>query len=200
VTGTTRVIAIVIAVAVLFGAGGYYVAKKTTATTTTTSSSTTTSSVATTSSTVASTSCVGASFTGVLQPSQGAAGSIYTSVLMTYHGSSTCTTTGWPLIRYFNASGSPMTTTIVRSSSFFTGQAGVPTTPAPVTVQSGGSLQFSLGYSDVPVGTQTSCPTVDHFTVNLPGSLGTSNAITVSGGGSFAPCGAGLAYVSPLYA
>ena len=118
---------------------------------------------------------------------------------MTYHGTSACATMGWPTLRYFDASGAPLTTTIVRSSSFFSGQAGVPATPRALTVAPNGSLVFALGYSDVPVGTQSICPTVDHFSVNLPASLGTANAITVTTGGTFAPCGAGLAYVSPLY-
>jgi hypothetical protein len=134
-----------------------------------------------------------------MAPSQGAAGSIFSGVVLTNRSSSSCTVSGWPSLRYFDASGSPLATTVVRSTTYFSSQPGVPGSPSTVTVRPGATVQLALGYSDVPIGTQTSCPTVDHFNAYLPGALVASNAVSITSGSNFAPCGAGLTYVSPFY-
>jgi hypothetical protein len=132
-----------------------------------------------------------------MAPSQGAAGTIYTGVTLDYRGVATCQVIGWPTVRLYDASSNLMTSRTVRSSTFFTGQPGVPGTPSLLRMTTGTTVHFALAYSDVPVGSET-CPTVDHLAVNLPLSLGSGNAITVPGA-EIAPCGHGTIYVSPLY-
>ncbi len=171
-----------------------------TPTTTTSTSTTSTSTSSTTSTTIAAlTACSGSTFTGVMQPGQGAAGTIYATVVLTNTSATPCRVNGWPTLTLFNGAGAVMGSTIIRSSSAFSTLSGVPTAPSNVTVPAQGTVQFALAYSDVPVGNQTVCPTVVTFTVNLPLNLTSSQAVSVDGGSSFAPCGHSQVWVSPLY-
>jgi hypothetical protein len=53
-----------------------------------------------------------------------------------------------------------------------------------------------LQYSDVPTGSETSCPQSESASVTLPGGAVTSSTFAFSA----APCNNGTIYVSPLYA
>jgi hypothetical protein len=190
----------VVAVGVVLGAG-YYLGKRSTSSSTTTTVATTTTTspppTTTTSTTLAVAACQGSQFTGAMAPSQGAAGTIYTGVTLNYRGASPCQMIGWPTVRLYDASSNLMASRTVRSSTFFSGQPGVPGAPSLLRVTTGTTVHFALAYSDIPVGTEA-CSTVDHLAVNLPLSYGNGNAIIVSSA-EIAPCGHGTIYVSPLY-
>lgn len=183
------VLALIVLAAVFVG--GYVLAKqpwKTTPTTTMSTSTTTTSTIAS--------ACGGSGFTGTLQASQGAAGTIYTGVTLRNTTSSTCTFNGWPSLRYLNAASNPMATTVVRDASGFAA-SGAPQSPSAISVAPGASMQFLLSYSQVPAGSQSTCPTVSTIDVFLPGD---TTAIAVSAGSNFTPCALGRTFVSPLFA
>jgi hypothetical protein len=136
----------------------------------------------------------------VLQATQGTAGTVYSGMTLTNNGAVACTVSGWPLLRYFDASNQALTTTIVRSATYFSGVGGVPIAPAAFTIAPQGTVQFKIAFSDVPVGSQTSCDTVDHVNVFLPLAQLSTDAIVVSvADKGYAPCGPGLTYVSPYY-
>jgi hypothetical protein len=67
--------------------------------------------------------------------------------------------------------------------------------PTTVTLAAGQSAFFNIGYSDVPVGGETSCPTSTALEVTPPGAtdhLGVTAALTA--------CGHGTLVVSPVFA
>ena len=60
---------------------------------------------------------------------------------------------------------------------------------------SSASAQFSLSYEDVPVGTETTCPTSTQAEITPPNDF--SFAVIPL---QIAPCGGGMIHVSPVYA
>jgi hypothetical protein len=66
--------------------------------------------------------------------------------------------------------------------------------PTTVTLSPGGSAYFNIGYSDVPVGSETSCPTSASLEVTPPNSF---DHLTFSA--ALAPCGGGTLVVSPVF-
>lgn len=84
-----------------------------------------------------------------------------------------------------------MPTNVIRKGSYsFTAMA-----PTTVTLTSGQSADFNLGYSDVPVGNETTCPTASSMEVTPPNA--TDHLIVTA---SLAPCGGGTVVVSPVFA
>ena len=66
-----------------------------------------------------------------------------------------CTLGGYPGLLLLNSAGAGLPTKVVRKGSYgFTAMA-----PTTVTVAPGNAAYFNIGYSDVPVGGETSCPT-----------------------------------------
>jgi hypothetical protein len=160
----------------------------------TTSSSTTTSTPTSTSTTVAaSASCN--SITASAGQSQGAAGTITGVITVTNTGSSLCTADGYPKVALFSGSGAPLTVTIVNGLSVSLSppaNAG----PSAVSVAPSSTAQFSYQYSDVPVGSETSCPTSETASVTMPGGTTASPTFALAIG----PCDNGTIRVSPVYA
>jgi hypothetical protein len=104
--------------------------------------------------------------------------------------SATCPLVGYPGIQLLGPGDTDIATTTVRGGSYsFTNFA-----PANVSVAPGATVFFNLGYSDVPTGTESSCPTAIALQAIAPN---TTTALRVSG--QFNVCNAGTVTVSPVF-
>ncbi len=125
---------------------------------------------------------------------QGAAGTITGTVTVTNTGSTPCTVNGYPILALFSGSGAPLTVTVVNG---LTVSISPPAdgAPAAVTLAPAGTAQFAYQFSDVPVGSETSCPTSEAASVTMPGATtGSANfALAID------PCNNGTVHVSPVY-
>ena len=179
------------------------------------STTTTTTSRSTSTSTPTSTSSQSSSTTGgpttttvagvaTCQPGQltitagmgnGAAGTISLTVTMVNKGPGTCTMNGYPGMQLLDASGASLPTNVVRGGGvdFLNPAASQP--PSLVTLAPGQQASFSLSYEDVPVGSETSCPTSAKAEVTPPND--TASAVVAF---QASPCGGGTIHVSPVYA
>jgi Protein of unknown function (DUF4232) len=163
--------------------------------TSTTSASTTTSTTGatTTSAAPASTSC--SHITAASGQGQGAAGTITGSITVTNTGTTPCTVNGYATMALFSGSGAPITVTMVNGLTVsVSSAANAP--PSSVSVAPSHTAQFAYQYSDVPSGSETSCPTSESATVTMPGSTTASPQFQLAIG----PCSNGTIKVSPLYA
>jgi hypothetical protein len=105
--------------------------------------------------------------------------------------SAPCILSGYPGLLLLSGGGLPLPTNVIRKGSYsFTAMA-----PTTVTLTSGQSADFNLGYSDVPVGNETTCPTASSMEVTPPNA--TDHLIVTA---SLAPCGGGTVVVSPVFA
>lgn len=171
-------------------------------TTTTTSVSTTTTSTAVTTTTASAngSTCQGSDFTGVFGLSQGAAGTIYTSVTLTKSTSGSCTLKGWPVLGLKSRAGAVLAerTVEVPSSSdtvnFLNPKANH--APTTLTLNQGSTTTFSLAFSDVPTGSATSCPTAAVVSVGT-GVGATTSLISLTY--PIEPCNDGTLIASPFY-
>jgi hypothetical protein len=126
---------------------------------------------------------------------QGAAGTITGLVNVTNASTTACTVNGYPTMALFSGSGAPLTVTIVNGLTVtLSSAANAP--PSSVSVAPNSSAQFAYQYSDVPVGSETSCPTSESASVTMPGSTTSSPSFQLAIG----PCGNGTIKVSPVYA
>lgn len=175
-------------------AGGH---KGSTTTTTHHSGTTTTTSSSTTSTTAppapVSTNCQPTQLHLAVSGQTGAAGTLTLTVSMTNTSATTCTMKGYPGMQLLSSSGSPIPTTVVR------GQAAFPNptanaAPAEVSLATGAKAQFSIQYSDVPVGGETSCPAASKSEVTPPTDTAFATMTL-----SIAPCDNGRVHVSPVY-
>ena len=126
--------------------------------------------------------------------SSGAAGTIEGTFVVTNTAAVGCSLLGFPRLQLLaaDASGIP-TTTVPGQTSFSVAAAN-----APATLQRlapGASAQFAVQYSQIPVGTQQTCPTSASVDVYPPGSVTSFNVIA-----QLDPCGAGSINVSPFFA
>jgi hypothetical protein len=172
-------------------------ATTTTHATTTTSSTTTppSTSSSTTATTAASTSTACNHITGAPGQGQGAAGTITGVITVTNAGTSPCTVNGYPTIALFSGSGAPLTVTMVNGLSVsLSTAANAP--PSSFSVAPVSTAQFAYQFSDVPVGSETSCPTSESASVTMPGATTPSATFQLAIG----PCGNGTIRVSPVYA
>ena len=101
-----------------------------------------------------------------------------------------CTLGGYPGMLLLNVAGAALPTNVVRKGNYtFTAMA-----PTTVTVAPGSAAYFNIGYSDVPVGGETSCPTSAAVEVTPPNQF---DHLTVKA--TMAPCGGGTLVVSPVF-
>jgi Domain of unknown function (DUF4232) len=165
------------------------------ATTTTTSAPTTTSTTAATTTSTAAASAACSHITASPGPGQGAAGTITGVITVTNTGTAPCTVKGYPTMGLFSGSGAPLTVTMVSGLTVtVSGPANAP--PSSLSVAPSATAQFVYQYSDVPVGSETSCPTSEAASVTMPGSTTASPTFQLA----IAPCGHGTIKVSPVYA
>lgn len=159
---------------------------------TTSSTSTSTTASTTTTTSAASTACV--HITASAGQGQGAAGTITGVITVTNTGSSACTANGYPRIALFSGSSAPLNVTMVNGLSV-TLSPPANGAPSPVAVAPSSTAQFAYQYSDVPTGSETSCPTSETAAVTLPGATMSSALFPLS----IAPCSNGTIRVSPVY-
>jgi hypothetical protein len=195
-------LAVLAGAAVLLAAcGGSNTPKsKTTATTARTNQATsTTLAPATSSSAVTTTTTAAATaacdhITAAPGQGQGAAGTITGTVTVTNAGSSSCTVDGYPTLALLSGSGAPLPVTMVDGLSVtVTPQAGA--AASSVTLAPSGTAQFAYQFSDVPVGSETSCPTSEMATTTMPGATAASPPFALA----IDPCDNGTIRVSPVY-
>ncbi|HEY1990391.1 MAG TPA: DUF4232 domain-containing protein [Acidimicrobiales bacterium] len=163
-----------------------------TTTTPTTKASTTSTTVAkgTTTTTSGTSGCATANLTAAIYGSSGAAGTIETTVALKNNLTTSCTLSGYPGLGMTGSNGASLTTTVVRKGNYaFTAMA-----PTTVTLAGGQQAFFNMGYSDVPTGSQTSCPTAANLVITPPNSY-TSMTIPAQ----LQPCNNGTITVSPVF-
>jgi hypothetical protein len=163
-------------------------------TTSTTAASSTTSTTAahgsTTTTAGGTPGCSTANLTASVYGSSGAAGTIETTIALKNTLTTSCTLGGYPGLGMTGSNGASLTTTVVRKGNYsFTAMA-----PTTVTLSPGQSAYFNMGYSDVPSGTETSCPTAANLVITPPNSY-TSETIPAQ----LAPCNNGSITVSPVF-
>lgn len=161
------------------------------ATTTTTSSSTTTTS--TTAPVTSSTFCQPSQLQLAVVGGTGAAGTLTTTVGLTNTSSSTCTMQGYPGMLLLSSSGSAIPTTVIRGEAHFPNPTAN-AAPSLVTLAPGSAARFSMQYSDVPEGGETSCPASTKSEVTPP--TDTAFAVMTL---DITACGNGTVHVSPIY-
>jgi hypothetical protein len=156
------------------------------------STSSTTNASTTSSSGVASPAC--SHISAAAGQSQGAAGTITGVVTVTNTGTAPCTVDGYPTVALYSGSGAPLTVTMVNGLSVsVTPQAGAPA--SSVTIAPSSTAQFAYQFSDVPTGSETSCPMSEQATTTMPGASASSPYFALA----IAPCNSGTIRVSPLY-
>ncbi len=123
--------------------------------------------------------------------SSGAAGTIELTVALRSSSATPCVLGGYPGLQLLGANGSSLPTSVVRKGSYsFTAMA-----PTTVNLTTGQSVDFNLGYSDVPTGGESSCPTASSMEVTPPNA--TDHLVVTA---TLAPCGGGTVVVSPVFA
>jgi hypothetical protein len=123
--------------------------------------------------------------------SQGAAGTVELTISMRNAAAATCTLHGYPGAQLLNATGTELMTQVVRGGTFsFTDFAAT-----TVTLASGSTAYFNLGYSDVPTGTETTCPTAAHLEVTPPNAVD-HGTVPIQA----QVCNGGTLTVSPVFA
>ncbi len=136
------------------------------------------------------TQCATPKLAASIYGTNGAAGTIQVTVALTSSAAAPCTLGGYPGLQMLDATGRDLPTTVVRGGSYsFTALPA-----SVVTVAAGQAAYFNLGYSDVPTGTETSCPTSTTLEVTPPNSY-TSTSVAAQLG----PCGNGTIAVSPVF-
>lgn len=98
-------------------------------------------------------------------------------------------------MQLLSASGSPITTTVVRGGGPAFTDAAANAAPSLVTLASQQTAAFSFTYEDVPTGNETSCPTSAKSEITPPNDTAFA---TISL--QVAPCDNGTIHVSPVYA
>lgn len=167
-------------------------------TTTSASSTSTVPTPASTSSTIppstttaGTTRCATSTLIASVVGGSGAAGTIETTLGLKSTGGAPCVLGGYPGLQLLSSSGTSLPTKVIRGGHYsFTSMA-----PTTVTLTTGQSVYFNIGYSDVPVDNETSCPTSSSLEVTPPNSY---THLVVKA--SLAPCGGGTLVVSPVFA
>ena len=137
--------------------------------------------------TQASLPCATSQLSGKLGETHGAAGTIAFSVVFTNVSKSRCALGGYPALQMRNAAGN------VRTRVKHGGLAFLIKPVRSFTVGPGGRATVLLAYSDVPHGSEKTCPTATTLVVRPAGALqGIRVKVTL------APCNRGLLYESPL--
>jgi hypothetical protein len=124
---------------------------------------------------------------------EGAAGTLFDTLALTNTGGFACTLDGFVSIQLLDAASNPLPTTGVPGG----GQLGGRPAPSAFALAPGAASQFVIAWSDVPVGSETTCPVATVVQVTPPGA---SSPLTVSGLTGVAPCNSGTVDVSPLRA
>jgi hypothetical protein len=125
----------------------------------------------------------------------GAAGTVTGVITLTNIGTATCVMNGYPVMALFSGSGAPLVVTMVDGLTVHLSPAAN-SPPAAVSVAPSGTAQFAFQYSDVPVGSETSCPNSEQADTTPPGASVASPNFALAAD----PCNHGTVRVSPVYA
>jgi len=104
--------------------------------------------------------------------------------------STPCSLFGYPGLQMLDVSNHPLPTTVQRGGS----STFPSTSPQTVVLQPASSAGFYLSYEDVPVGSETSCPTSATLEITPPNDF---HPLVISD--QIAPCSGGLISVSPVH-
>ena len=120
----------------------------------------------------------------------GAAGHIHFVIALRNTTATTCTLSGYPSLEMLDGAGNPIPTRVSHRDVSFP-----PTPPHRVLLAPRGSASFDVGYSHVPVGSESSCPAASAVLVR----------VTTDGKGlrlsqSMDPCNRGAIAISALTA
>ena len=195
-----RILAVLVCAGFVMAACGKSNPPASTSTTTTTQHSATTTSTTlaptTTTSTAATTAGTDTcgTITATVGQTQGAAGTVTGTINLVDTGGTVCTMEGYPSLAMFGSGGAPIPTNVVDGltvnfSSAANGQ------PASITVSPDQGADFTYQYSDVPTGSETSCPSSVTVSFRPPGSSTSTAPIPLV----FDACGGGTVRVSPVY-
>jgi hypothetical protein len=98
--------------------------------------------------------------------------------------------TGFPGLQLVDAAGNQLPTHVVSGGNYsFTNFA-----PTAVMLTSGATAYFNMAYSDVPTGSETTCPTATHLDVTPP-HASDHDVVPVQ----FTVCGGGTLTASPVF-
>lgn len=160
------------------------------ATTSTTTTEVTTTAPLSTTTTTTVPGCTGANYTLSLLGTEGAAGTNEVTFGLRNTSSATCVLFGYPGIELLGPDGAAIATNDVRggTESFTNFPA------ANVSVPTGASAYFNIGYSDVVSGGESSCPTTTAVQVIAPN---TTTELKVTG--QFTVCNGGTVDISPVF-
>ena len=142
--------------------------------------------------------CAAKDFTGTWANGEGAAGTIYASVTFQYNGTTTCSIDGTPQIVLYDENGAALPTNVVPATST-SANFSAPAANEPartLTIKPGDTTNMAFWYSDVPSGTETSCPSATSMKVGLPAG---PVSIIVTPPYALQPCDGGQLTVSPFY-
>jgi len=124
--------------------------------------------------------------------SEGAAGTIELTFSLANTSTALCTMYGYPGMQLLDASGGDMPTTVIRGGGLTFEKVAV----TNVSLAPGQTAYFNLGYSDVTVGTETSCPAASQVEITPPNDM----SYVVVPVTSLDACGGGTVHVSPVFA
>jgi hypothetical protein len=134
--------------------------------------------------------CTTNALSAAISGSSGAAGTIETTITLKSSSAAPCVLNGYPGLGLVASDGSTLPSNVVRKGNYsFTAMA-----PTTVTLTAGQSAYFNIGYSDVPVGSETSCPSSASLEVTPPNAF---DHLTIPA--TLAPCGGGTLVVSPVF-
>jgi hypothetical protein len=132
---------------------------------------------------------LGISFAGSL----GAAGTIVDTFRLANQINRPCWLYGFVGMQMLDQAGKPLTTVVVRNGGLFSGQAGA----TRFTLQPATSASFRAAWSDVPHGSETTCPQANQLQITPPDEF---EYKTIPVSWAFAPCGGGEIDVTPARA
>ncbi len=156
-------------------------------------------SVTTTTTSSKAASCEGSDFSATYNEGQGAAGTITASVTLTKTTPGSCSMKGWPILTLQDKTGALLHSSTVDTAvnppvQYQATQASQ--APALLTLLHGSTASFSLAYSDVPAGNETSCPSAVTLSVQIAAG---GSTVTLTPQYSLQPCDNGQIYASPFY-
>ena len=108
--------------------------------------------------------CQPVDLAGSLLGSQGAAGTIEITIALRNATATPCALEGYPGLALVDAAGNQLPSQVVPGGSLSFDDFP----KAPVTIGPGQSAYFNVGYSDVPAGGETTCPTSASLWVTPP--------------------------------
>ncbi len=136
--------------------------------------------------------CTAAQLSAGFVSAQGAAGTLFDTLQLTNVSTSSCILNGFVTVQLLDAGNAPLPTVNMPGGGMLSGFPG----PSSFVLPPGASSQFVLAWSDVPVGSETSCPAASHLALTPPGA--SAAVILDIPPPAVAPCNGGTVYTSAL--